>query len=270
MVDRGLFDKKGSLDALFDPRWHSQTKCVSGNPRMLPSDFHPGNWDVICHSGKDAHNHGNNLQSYVKAKSRSEKSAIISEIVTSIRESSTHAGGFVRLDSCAHRWYEVGDKVARDKVGQTLRDSSNAKVTKKRKREAHLSQVLPSTYSGDDHMQPSSKEYSSRLQPLQETKTVWVVDRVRPNYDGLSIKVDPLFYDSRRASATKLAESTTATGPLDFQPNSKEDNLFEGMCRKCPANHEQAFKEFMELHKSLDVGLGQDDIEWFEADMRAT
>eukprot|EP00980_Cylindrotheca_fusiformis_P011221 scaffold2574_cov98-Cylindrotheca_fusiformis.AAC.11 len=210
------------------------------------------------------------ITSYAKAKSRSEKSAIISEIVTSIRESSTHAGGFVRLDSCTHRWYEVGDKVARDKVGQTLRDISNAKANKKRKREVRLSQVLPSTYTADVHMQPSSKDHSTMLQKLQETRTVWEVGRVQPNYKCLWSKIEPVSSDSRRASATKLAEGTTSTDPLDFLSYySKEDDLFEWACRECPHNHKQACKS-SELHKSLDVGLGQDDVKWFEADMQAT
>jgi hypothetical protein len=44
--------------------------------------------------------------------------------VSSIRESSEQeGGGFVRFDASHCLWYEVGDKVARDKVGQALRDS---------------------------------------------------------------------------------------------------------------------------------------------------
>ena len=92
----------------------------------------------------------NHLKKYLKASSRSEKSAVISSIVTSIRESSTHkGGGFVRFDIALNRWYEVGDKVARDKVGQALRDAvkrffqgkkrkENNKTTKK------ISNALPS------------------------------------------------------------------------------------------------------------------------------
>jgi hypothetical protein len=65
----------------------------------------------------------------MKAMTRSERSAVISGIVTSIRDSSTGGGGFVRLDAASKRWYEVGDKVARDKVGHFLRDSMRALET---------------------------------------------------------------------------------------------------------------------------------------------
>eukprot|EP00980_Cylindrotheca_fusiformis_P005561 scaffold1177_cov79-Cylindrotheca_fusiformis.AAC.3 len=264
MVDRGLFDKERSL-VPFDPRLHPRIPCASGNSRLLPSHFQPGNWDVVCHSGKEAHNHvgnrrfrlciENNIQSYSAAKSRSEKSAIISEIVTSIRESSTQGGGFVRLDSNTRRWYEVGDKVARDKVGQTLRDSSNTKVNKKRRREVNFAQASPSTYTVDGHMQPSSKDYSSRLQKLQETRTEWEIGRVQPNCKWLAGRIEPLFYDSRKPSATKQAEGTTAIDPLNLLSYSEEDDWFEAECRVCPHNQKGAWKESTEE---------QDDAQWFE------
>eukprot|EP00980_Cylindrotheca_fusiformis_P011217 scaffold2574_cov98-Cylindrotheca_fusiformis.AAC.7 len=270
MVDRGLFDKKESL-ALLDPRLHSRIPCAEGHSRLLPSDFRPGNWDVICHNGKDVHEHignrrfrvciENNIQSYSKAKSRSKRSAIISEIVTSIRESSTHGGGFVRLDCYTRRWYEVGDKVARDKVGQTLRDSTNAKANKNKKKEVHFAQALPSA------IQPSSKDNSSRFQTLHETRKEWEAGRVQPNYKWLASKIEPFIDSRRRFTAMKLTE---ATDPLDFLLYSKEDDLFEGVCCVRPRNQQQACKESTELNKSVDVGLEQDVVDWFEADMRAS
>lgn len=56
---------------------------------------------------------------------RSEKSAVISDVVSTIRESAARGGGFVRFDAASRCWYEVGNKIARDKVGQSLRDASN-------------------------------------------------------------------------------------------------------------------------------------------------
>mmetsp|Transcript_38299 Transcript_38299/g.92653 ORF Transcript_38299/g.92653 Transcript_38299/m.92653 type:complete len:212 (-) Transcript_38299:547-1182(-) len=61
----------------------------------------------------------------MKASSRIAKSAIITNLVNSIRDSSTQpGGGFVRFDNASGMWYEVGEKVARDKVGQALRDAA--------------------------------------------------------------------------------------------------------------------------------------------------
>jgi hypothetical protein len=60
----------------------------------------------------------------MKAKSKHEKSMVVTVIVDAVTESTTQAhGGFVRKDLAAGRWYEVGDKIAREKVGHALRDA---------------------------------------------------------------------------------------------------------------------------------------------------
>eukprot|EP00980_Cylindrotheca_fusiformis_P002644 scaffold620_cov103-Cylindrotheca_fusiformis.AAC.4 len=91
----------------------------------------PGEWDVICHYGKNTQDHIGNkrfkvciethLKTYAGAESRTARSTIINDIIVEIRERSKQAG-FVRYDAGRNLWYEVGDKIARDKVGQALRD----------------------------------------------------------------------------------------------------------------------------------------------------
>jgi hypothetical protein len=86
------------------------------------------------------------LRSYTKAATRSAKSAVISDIVSTIRESSAQeGGGFVRFDASHCLWYEVGDKAARDKVGQALRDSirANPKEVREKKRKPCPSSKAP-------------------------------------------------------------------------------------------------------------------------------
>ena len=60
----------------------------------------------------------NHLKSYSEATSRPERSAIITNIVSSIREAAE--AGFVRMDATTGHWYEVGDKMARDKVRDAI------------------------------------------------------------------------------------------------------------------------------------------------------
>jgi len=103
---------------------------------FLHYGFQPGKWDVICHNGKDPKSHVGNqrfkvlvqnyLSSYTKANSRCLKSGVITDIIATIRSKSTQNGGFVRYDDAQKRWYEVGDKVARDKVGHSLREARRA------------------------------------------------------------------------------------------------------------------------------------------------
>lgn len=93
--------------------------------KPLAEDFVPGPFDVICARGRAAKIHsGNqrykqmiemNLAKYKDAKSKNDKSYIVSSIIDSIRDASPH-GGFVKEDN--GKWYEVGDHIAREKVGQ--------------------------------------------------------------------------------------------------------------------------------------------------------
>jgi hypothetical protein len=66
----------------------------------------------------------NNLNTYTNAKTKHEKSMVVTVAVDAVTESSTQErGGFVRKDLVSGRWYEVGDKIAREKVGHALRDA---------------------------------------------------------------------------------------------------------------------------------------------------
>lgn len=77
-----------------------------------------------------------NLSNYANAKSKLEKSIIVSSIVNSVRDK-TKTGFVKEIDK---RWYEVGDHLAREKVGQSFRDllhgqyrsSTKAKQTRRK------------------------------------------------------------------------------------------------------------------------------------------
>jgi hypothetical protein len=84
--------------------------------------YRPGLGDVICARGKSATNHEGNrrfrtiiesrMEQYASTKNKFEKSVIVSQVVEEIRQ----GGGFVRPEN--GRWYEVGDQIAHEKVGQ--------------------------------------------------------------------------------------------------------------------------------------------------------
>ena len=244
MVDRGVLDKNTS--ALFaDPRIVSQI-VFSGPSKPLPSHFKPGNWDVICYNGSGGNNQGhgmllqnytlfalvcaffdillnriflvgnqrfllcieNHLKKYLKASSRSEKSAVISSIVTSIRESSTHkGGGFVRFDITLNRWYEVGDKVARDKVGQALRDAVKRFVQGKKRKENNK----------------TTKKISNAL-PTSIGKVENKSCRFHPDEMYLNFRVDPK--KSKRRS--KLITTFKKSSVQRKQHNTKNPSVYDG------------------------------------------
>ena len=110
---------------------NSSTPCFVAEKKLLAPDFVPGPYDVICARGSKAAKHAGNVRfrktikdsipEYAKAKSKLQKSIIVTAIVDSVRDF-TPNGGFVKKfeDGC---WYEVGDAVAREKIGQCLRDA---------------------------------------------------------------------------------------------------------------------------------------------------
>ena len=109
-----------------------RVRCHAPLDRMtpLPTMWKPDNWSVICGRGRDAFDHvGNrrfrilvdiNLEKYSKARSKFEKSMIVVGILDAIRDGS-EVGGFVKHDPKSGRYFEVGDEVAREKIGQQFR-----------------------------------------------------------------------------------------------------------------------------------------------------
>lgn len=101
-----------------------------------------------------------NVERYSLAETKSDKTRIVCQIVQMIREA---GGGFCRLEKDGS-WYEVGDAVAREKVGSLFRDclsgmyrsSSRAKTAVRRQRRARNHQHKSSGLIGKKSMGSSS------------------------------------------------------------------------------------------------------------------
>jgi hypothetical protein len=118
--------------------------CRTTYPKNKPlaDDYEPHEYDVICGKGKTIFSReGNrvfrqsleaNAGRYNQAKTKMDKSLIVVEIVDSIRKRSPN-GGFVKQVKAkkgtqrSESWVEIGDALAREKVGHTLRDIINGK-----------------------------------------------------------------------------------------------------------------------------------------------
>lgn len=109
----------------------------------MPAGFEPGKYDVICGlRGKQALQHvGNrrfrvtiamNAEKYFKAPTKLDKSLIVIEVVDAIRNG---GGNFVKRDRKTKKWVEIGDQLAREKVGHALRDHISAMGDRKNMRE---------------------------------------------------------------------------------------------------------------------------------------
>ena len=129
----------------------SETKQSSSQawscPKKLEAGYVLGAYDVICGRGNQCRDHhGNiffrkvieeNLANYLRAKTKSDKSNVVSQIVDAVRQ---EGGDFVRLEESNARWCQVSERALREKVGQSLRDvlhtqyRSSNKAKKRRKK----------------------------------------------------------------------------------------------------------------------------------------
>ena len=134
--------------------------------RRLPDDFSPGPYDVICARGKAAHNAEGNVRfralvqehaaQYGAAECKYEKSKIVSHIVNTVRTAAAyHQGGFVKQSGLL--WFEVGDRAAKEKIGQTFRDLLHTKYSSSTKAKAR---VRIQRRMGDDDDEDHSEERS--------------------------------------------------------------------------------------------------------------
>jgi hypothetical protein len=87
----------------------------------------------------------NNLGAYERARTKHERSMVVTAIVDAVRESRTNhpRGGFVRKDAASGRWYEMGDKTAREKVGHALRDAIKLLNRESKKKSAPTAPFQP-------------------------------------------------------------------------------------------------------------------------------
>ena len=117
--------------------------CNPNGARRLAKDFQPGKYDVLCARGKRAHESEGNRrfralvklhqEKYAACTCKVEKSKIVSHIVKTVRHASPE-GGFVKnIDG---EFWEVGDRAAKEKVGQTFRDLLHTKYSSSTKAKA--------------------------------------------------------------------------------------------------------------------------------------
>jgi hypothetical protein len=150
---------------------------TSSNMTPLPANFEPGPDDVICGRGKKCYNHIGNerfrqrvltfLDEYSMAKSKLDKSGVLSKVVDEVRQQSPN-GGFVKQDELGN-WHEVGDFLAREKTSQSFRDAlhdryKSSNLSKKKRRQEEQAKVTSSSIGS--MVARSEYEISSRLERL--------------------------------------------------------------------------------------------------------
>ena len=241
MVDRGSFSMMNKL-AFIDERVRAHAP-VSRNEE-LPESWTPQPWSVLCGRGKDCFNHvGNrrfrllvdiNLPKYAAAKSKLAKTTIVVGILDAIREGTNHVGGFVKLNPKTNRWFEVGDEVAREKIGQQFRVAMAAttKPTPKTKKESKMNDDKPeqsssSTTSTPRRVSKSKMAIKIRSRPISpETVSSITPPVVVVDTEDSSVVVDDCSTYSSHSSSSS-SDDDGQFSPLPFSA-IVDDDVFTG------------------------------------------
>jgi hypothetical protein len=115
---------KGSI-----PSSTSISRPIGKSKHMLPADFQPSDYHVICgNKRKYFESKGNAhfrevckllLEEYVQAPTKIEKSGVVTKVMNILRQDCPE-GAFVTPQG--GRWYAVSERTAREKVGTFMRD----------------------------------------------------------------------------------------------------------------------------------------------------
>ena len=144
--------------------------------KQLPAGYEPAFTAVICAKGNEAKKHtGNgflrflvesNVSAYAAQPGRLKRSLVVSKILKMIRME----GGFVRKNPNTGLWYDVGDKCARDKIGQALRDALQAQG--KEPIDIKSSTQTVSESSSSSSSESSNQDEGSRKRKRSRSKPV--------------------------------------------------------------------------------------------------
>mmetsp|Transcript_11520 Transcript_11520/g.19166 ORF Transcript_11520/g.19166 Transcript_11520/m.19166 type:complete len:224 (-) Transcript_11520:114-785(-) len=116
---------------------------ISKTKAYFTADYTPSAHDVLCAKGKSAFTHPGNrrfrltvelcLHTYQHARTKTDKSIIVSGIIEKIGTSSH----FIRYDRESDLYYDIGEEATREKIGQTLREALIQNDPEKKERKKH-------------------------------------------------------------------------------------------------------------------------------------
>merc|ERR1711862_685431 len=112
---------------------------------------------------------GDALQIYGEATTKFEKSMIVSEVLDEVRSRCNVDGGFVKPDGNGG-YYEVGDHLAREKVGQSLRDGLSSKYKSSAKSKKRRQKIVSVGVANEfDSIIKRNSLVTRRMKTLQQT-----------------------------------------------------------------------------------------------------
>ena len=177
----------------------------------LPPGYKPTTFDVLSGRGSSRFLHEGNrrfrkliqayLDRYRTSKSRTDKSRLVFEIVAAVRECGGH---FLKREG--QEWQDVGDKIAREKVGHALRDAKAANHQKKNNKK-----------KSKKNTPKRNKDWTKKNQQQQELRNI----NVQSQTSCLSHQLDP--FPMMHSSAAGILSPSDLDGFLETMVNLVAD-----------------------------------------------
>lgn len=115
---------------------------VVRNKAMLPVDYIPGTFDVICSRGFEAHQHNTKFRATIQMH-LSRYSIAPNETVDKVIDAVRQRGvGFIRKDPLTNLYFEVGDFHAKRKVVKAFKEVVQKESRRKRSRYSMSSSMI--------------------------------------------------------------------------------------------------------------------------------
>jgi hypothetical protein len=192
--------------------------------QLLPSQYQPSEIDIVCERGKAFAQHpGNkkfseairsNLQRYVEAHKRVDKSLIVAYVTSSLRQG---GGRFIKLDNKSKRYYEISQDQAHGKTGHAIRDLLKLRAVSKKPSNMV---VASRTYShGVVRQSKESDLFKLRAPSIKRSKMVVASSRT------YSHGVVGLSKESYHDSTTVMMGRGHGRGPL-IRSHARSRNIF--------------------------------------------
>ena len=158
---------------------------------LLPAGFEPDDYTVVLGRAREFQEYAGNkrlkaivdahLHLYNEAPDKLEKTVIVTKVFNQVR-AATSTGHFVKLEK--GRYYEVGERTARERIGAMFRDSLSAKYKSSAKNKLAARMVKKASRTSQDC---SMKEAARTVQQQLENHA--------NNAVGSEEEEEPDFYD---------------------------------------------------------------------------
>ena len=203
---------------------------------VLSPHFVPGYYDVICDRKRAARDHPGNVRfqelvqqvslAYGNAHSKPERAAIVTDLVNSVRSQGT---GFVKFDKKLGMWIEIGDRLAREKTGQQLRETLGDKYrssqdSKRRARKAKNAEMADNL----ETIVKKNKAVSETVDHMKEEVPSWFL---KPDQEVLNF-----FTDANKRMLNAMKQDNTLSRLFS-------DNNDAGTCTASSVNTESSLED---------------------------